>query len=131
MSFSKKGQKFPRDLTKSSLVLKNLLSADGDYNFNIVISEALHEAFGDTHAAVKTVIVFTGVGERTVKNWFQGKNGPNRRNLLLLAMHSDLIFEAILIMANRQELLLAKKIVDNRDGLVEIVEIINNLLVRS
>ena len=131
MSFPKKGQKFPRDLTKSSSVLKKLLSADGDYNFNIVISEALNEAYGDTHAAVKTVEIFTGAGERTVKNWFQGKNGPNGRNLLLLAMHSDLIFEAILIMANRQDLLLAKKIVDKRDGLVKIVEIINSLLVRS
>ena len=125
MSFPKKGRKFPRDLTKTSSVLRNLIAADGNHDFTSVISEALHEEFGDTHAAVKTVVAFTGAGERTAKNWFQAKNGPNGRNLILLAMHSDLVLEAILIMANRQDLLMAKKLVDARDMLVEMLEIVN------
>ena len=127
MSFPKKGRKFPRDLTKSSSVLRKLISADGEFEFTLVISEALHEDFGDTHAAVKIVVSITGAGERTVRNWFQAKNGPNGRNLIHLVMHSELIFEAILIMANRQELLLAKKLVDARDELAQIFEVIEQL----
>ena len=99
----------------------------GDYDFAIVIAEALRRAFGNTHAAVKTVMAFTGAGERTVKNWVEAKNAPSGENLVELARHSEEVLEAFLLMAGREDVLSAKKLVDARDKLVEMLEIIDQL----
>ena len=78
--------------------------------------------------SVKTVMAYTGVGERTVKNWFAGKNGPNGKNLVELVRHSDEVLEALLLMAGREDILAGKLLVDARDKLVEMLEIIDQLL---
>ena len=99
MSFRKKGRKvrpvsgrtFPRS---SGTVEKS----DG-YDYTAVIAETLREAFGKTGRSVKTVMAYTGAGERAVKNWFEGKNGPNGENLVELVRHSDEVLEALLSMA--------------------------------
>ena len=77
--------------------------------------------------SVKTVMAFTGAGERTVKNWFEGKNGPNGENLVELVRHSDEVLEALLWMADREDILAGKLLVDARDNLVEMLEIIDQL----
>ena len=66
-------------------------------------------------------------GERTVKNWFEGKNGPNGDNLIELIRHSDEVLEAVLLMAGREDILQGKLLVDARDELVEMIEIIDRL----
>jgi hypothetical protein len=78
--------------------------------------------------SVKTVMAYTGAGERTVKNWFEGKNGPNGENLVELVRHSDEVLEAFLWMADREDILAGKLLVDARDELVEMLEIIDELL---
>jgi hypothetical protein len=77
--------------------------------------------------ARKTVMAYTGAGERTVKNWFEAKNGPNGENLIELVRHSDEVLEAFLLMSGREEILTAKKLVDARSILVEMVEFIDRL----
>jgi hypothetical protein len=77
--------------------------------------------------SVKTVMGYTGAGERTVKNWFEGKNGPNGENLVELVRHSDEVLEALLLMAGREEILAGKLLVDARGKLVEMLEIIDQL----
>jgi hypothetical protein len=79
--------------------------------------------------SVKTVMAYTGAGERTVKNWFEGKNGPNGENLVGLVRHSDEVLEALLLMAGRENILAGKLLVDARDKLVEMLEIIDQLQV--
>ena len=103
------------------------MAASGNYDFAMVIAETLHQTFGGTHAAIKTVMAFTGARERTVKNWFQSKNAPNGENLVELARHSDEILEVFLLMAGRGDVLCAKKLVDARDKLVEMLDIIHQL----
>jgi hypothetical protein len=98
-----------------------------DFDFTFVVAKALHQAFGGTHAAVKTVSGFTGANERTVRNWFEGKNAPNGMSLVKLARYSDEVLEAFLLMAGRDEILSAKKLVDARDKLVEMLDIIDQL----
>jgi hypothetical protein len=127
MSFRKKGRKvrpvsgktFPR----SSGTVEN---SDGD-DYTAVIAETLREAFGRTGRSVKTVMAYTGAGERAVKNWFEGKNGPNGENLVELVRHSDEVLEALLSMAGREDILAGKLLVDARDKLVEMLEIIDQL----
>ena len=127
MSFRKKGRKvrpvsgrtFPRS---SGTVEKS----DG-YDYTAVIAETLREAFGRTGRSVKTVMAYTGAGERAVKNWFEGKNGPNGENLVKLMRHSDEVLEALLSIAGRDDILAGKLLVDARDKLAEMLEIIDEL----
>ena len=127
MSFRKKGRKvrpvsgrtFPRS---SGTVEKS----DG-YDYTAVIAETLREAFGKTGRSVKTVMAYTGAGERAVKNWFEGKNCPNGENLVELVRHSDEVLEALLSMAGRDDILAGKLLVDARDRLAEMLEIIDEL----
>jgi hypothetical protein len=66
----------------------------------------------------------TGANERTVKNWILGRNGPCRRHLVVLAQHSDKMLNAILSIADRQDLLLAPKVEDLRRKVFELAAII-------
>ena len=73
------------------------------------------------------VMGVTGAGERSVRNWCEGKNGPNGKNLIELMRHSDEVLEALLMLAGREDVLAGKLIVDGRDKLTEMLEIIGEL----
>jgi len=129
MSFRKKGRKFRTVSGKTFPKPSGKVVASEGYEFAAVIAETLRETFGGTRRSVKTVMAYTGAGERTVKNWFEGKNGPNGENLVELVRHSDEVLEALLLMAGREDILAGKLLVDARDKLVEMLEIINQLRV--
>ena len=128
MSFHKKGRKFRPISGKTFPKSSDRVAASDGYEFAAVIAETLRGTFGGTRVSVKTVMAYTGVGERTVKNWFAGKNGPNGKNLVELVRHSDEVLEALLLMAGREDILAGKLLVDARDKLVEMLEIIDQLL---
>ncbi len=127
MSFRKKGRKF-RPVSGKTFPKPSgrVAASDGD-EFAAVIAETLRGTFGGTRMSVKTVMAYTGAGERTVKNWFGGKNGPNGENLVELLRHSDEVLEALLLMAGREDVLAGKLLVDARDKLVVMLEIIDQL----
>ncbi len=102
------------------------LKSDGN-DFKAVIAETLRETYGRSGRSIKTVMAYTGAGERAVKNWFGGKNGPNGENLVELVRHSDEVLEALLLMAGRKDILAGKLLVDAREKLVEMIEIIDQL----
>ena len=131
MSFHKKGRKFRPISGKTFPKSSDRVAASDGYEFAAVIAETLRGANGGTRMSVKTVMAYTGVGERTVKNWFAGKNGPNGKNLTELVRHSDEVLEALLLMAGREDILAGKLLVDARDKLVEMLEIIDRLLAGS
>lgn len=124
MSFHKKGRKFRpisgKHLPKSAA--KRAVAKD--FDFTAVIAETLRETFGGTAVAVKTVMAYTGAGERTVRNWFDGKNGPNGNNLVSLARNSDEVLEVFLLMADRGDIVAAKALVDAREILVEMLRLV-------
>ncbi len=128
MSFRKKGRKFRPVSGKTIPRSPGRVAASDGYEFTSVIAETLRETFGGTRMSVKTVMAYTGAGERTVKNWFEGKNGPNGENLVGLVRHSDEVLEAFLLMAGREDILAGKLLVDARDKLVEMLKIIDQLL---
>lgn len=124
MSFPQKGRNFQ---PTSGRTFPAYAINGGDRDFAAVIAGALRDAFGGTYAAIKIVGSYTGARERTVKNWFEAKNAPNGKNLVELARHSDEVLEAFLMMAGRKEILSAKKLVDARDKLVEMLEMIDQI----
>ncbi len=128
MSFRKKGRKFRPVSGKTFPRASGRVAASYGSEFRAVIAETLRDTFGGTRMSVKTVMAYTGAGERTVKNWFEGKNGPNGENLVELVRHSDEVLEALLLMAGREDILAGKLLVDGRDKLVEMLEIIDQLL---
>ncbi len=127
MSFRKKGRKFRTVSGKTFPKSSDRIAAPDGYEFAAVIAQTLRGTFGGTRMSVKTVMAYTGAGERTVKNWFEGKNGPNGENLVELVRHSDEVLEALLLMAGREDILAGKLLVDARDRLVEMLEIIDQL----
>lgn len=127
MSFRKKGRKFRTVSGKTFPRSSGTVPESDGYDFTAVIAETLREAFGGTARSVKTVMAYTAAGERTVKNWFEGKNAPNGENLVELMRHSDEVLEVLLLMAGREYMLAGKLLVDARDKLVEMLEIIDQL----
>lgn len=91
------------------------------------ISHALHREYGQTHAAIKTVVTLTHANERAVKNWFDGKNAPRGHHLVALLGHSDCVLETVLLAAGRVEMLAAKKLGDARAILTEMLRLLDEL----
>ena len=127
MSFRKKGRNFRPVSGKTFPRSSGRVGKSDGCDFTTVISETLREAFGRSGRSIKTVMAYTGAGERAVKNWFEGKNGPNGENLVELVRHSDEVLESLLLMAGREDILTGKLLVDARDKLAEMLEIIDQL----
>jgi hypothetical protein len=94
----------------------------------MAIAYALQNQLGTTHQAVKIVMRWTGAGERTVKNWLAGVSGPSGQHLVDLIRHSDDVLEVLLILAERQQIVAAQKLVDVRNKLAETVGQIDELM---
>jgi hypothetical protein len=121
----------PKKDRKIQPVLEHANSVESDSTrgaeFTRAIAEALHRDFGETHAAVKTVVALTKANERAVKNWFSAKNGPTGRHLVDLVRSSDEVLEAVLRMSGRSDLIVAKKLGDSKQTLVKMLKLIREL----
>jgi hypothetical protein len=122
MSFPKRGKSFPkRARAKSS-------GADGGgSDFAGEIASALERTLQDRRTRIKTVAGWTGANERTVKNWLSGLYGPCGAHLIVLVQHSDEVLNAVLLMAGRQELLVAQKVAEIDQRIVELSLILREL----
>jgi hypothetical protein len=95
-----------------------------DRAFAMKIASALKSELKDRNSRAKVVAGWTGANERTVKNWILGRYAPCGRHLVLLAQNSDQVLNAILSMADRQDLLLAPKVEDLKRKVFELAAII-------
>jgi hypothetical protein len=115
MSFPKKGKSFPKRGGSGGS------SSDlDDHAFAMKIAAALQSELKDQNSRAKLVAGWTGANERTVKNWILGRYAPCGRHLVVLARHSDQVLNAILSMAGRQDLLLARKVEGLRQRVLEL-----------
>ena len=126
MSFPKKGKSLPK---KGKSFPKRAGDGGSDFNlddraFAMKIALALKSELKDRNSRAKLVAGWTGASERTVKNWVLGRYAPCGRHLVLLAQHSDQVLNAILSMADRQELLFARRVGDLRRKVFELAAII-------
>ena len=91
------------------------------------ISVALHQEFGDSHAAIKLIVRATGANERAARNWFDGKNAPSGESLIALCHSCDRVLEAVLVLSGRSGILNAKRLVDAKAKLVEMLSLIEEI----
>jgi hypothetical protein len=126
MSPTKKGRK---NQTISGRSFRSSEGSDriGAGGFAAAIAAALRKDFGDTRSAIKTIVSLTTANERAVKNWFEGRNGPSGEFLILLCRHSDQVLETVLLLAGRRELVTAKKLVDAKGKLREMLMLLDEL----
>ena len=131
MSFDKKGRKIWPKSGKSIRRPADTIEALDGNSVAAAIAQTLHASFGGTGASIKTVMAYTGAGERAVKNWFQGKNAPNGKNLIELVRHSDEVLETVLLLADRQDILAGKLLVDAREQLVDMLTTLESLIAEN
>jgi hypothetical protein len=96
--------------------------------YPVAVAYALRNQLGATHQAVKIIMRWTGAGERTVKSWLAGISGPSGQHLVDLIRHSDCVLEAVLLLAGRQEIAVAKNLVDLRHKFAETLQQIDKLM---
>lgn len=96
-------------------------------SFAEALADALRREFGGTPGAVKKVVRLTRANERAVRNWFEAKNAPSSENLVILMRHSDEVLEAVLRLADRQDLVAARKLSAAREKLEEMLAMIDEI----
>jgi len=89
------------------------------------IAAALTHELGGAGRAAKTTIKWTGVTERTAKNWISSSYGPSGENLLELMRHSDAVFFVVLGLAGRNEALTISRIEHIKQNLEGVLQDIN------
>ena len=95
--------------------------------FSAAISTALRRDFGEVNAAPKIIGRLIGANPRAVKNWLEGRNGPSGKSLVELCRYSDRVFESVAQMAGRERVLKAKKLIDARQQLRDILTLLDEL----
>jgi AraC-like DNA-binding protein len=92
------------------------------------VAAALDAEFGNRPHKVKEVARLTGCNERTVKNWFQARNGPSGECLVTLMRHSDQVLRLVLRHAKRDALLQVVDVSEAKARLAEAVSTLDRLL---
>jgi len=115
--FSKKGSSFP--------IGRNKLT---DTEFAQVIASALKVEFGSTRNGAKMIMLWTGVSQRTAKNWLSGANSPSGVHLILLARESNAVFKAMMLMAERPEMSLGANLLSLRRLLTETLTALDQMI---
>lgn len=107
--FPKKGNNFPVRRGKPTL------------RYSAAISAALSQELGTSHQAIKTLMKWTGANERTVKNWIAGTTGPSGTHLIGIIRHSNAALDTILLLAGRDRVAAAQRLLEAREILADMV----------
>ncbi|MFZ0694103.1 MAG: hypothetical protein WAN51_08125 [Alphaproteobacteria bacterium] len=120
MSVAKKGKVFPK---------KGKIFPEGTERdrYAEAIAAALRQEVGGTHRAIKTVVRWSGVSERAAKNWLAGTAGPRGEHLVALTHHSDAVLEAFLLLAGKGPTIVAGKLVNVREKLLEAISLLQSI----
>ena len=86
----KKGKELPLARTRQELA-KDYAQA---------IAKALKEELA-RGASIKTIMAWTGAGERTVKGWLAGSSGPSGQHLEGLLGSSEAVYKRVMLRAGR------------------------------
>ena len=89
--FPEMGKTFPDDDERKVDRLK----------YQMAIAAALKRELGGSHRAIKIVMRWTGVSERTAKNWLCGSHAPSCEHLIELMRCSDEVLATVLEASGR------------------------------
>ena len=123
MSFHKKDRNFQSKKGKSF----HVESGHDARSFAPAIATAMLSQWGETPSARKEVGRVTRANERTVRNWFEGKNGPSGENLVALIRHSDAVLAAVLELSGRRDLVPASSFLGLRQSLERMLAALDEL----
>jgi hypothetical protein len=115
-------------LPKTGNLFATTSEGSEDHSYVVSISRALRRELGETHQAIKTVMRWTGAGERTVKNWFAASAGPSGANLIALMRSSDDVWSTVLELADRKSAGVGVRLLVAREKLVEAVKAVDALI---
>src|SRR6056297_1238592 len=96
--------------------------------YQMAIAAALKRELGGSHRAIKLVMRWTGVSERTAKNWLAGSHGPAGEHLVELMRNSDEVLAAVLVLAGRGELKIGAGLHETRETLLQVLDVLDGLL---
>lgn len=116
--FPKMGKTFPDD---------DEGKVDG-IKYQMAIAAALKRELGGSHRAIKIVMRWTGVSERTAKNWLAGSHGPAGEHLVELMRNSNEVLAAVLVLAGRGELKIGAGLHETRETLLQVLKVLDGLL---
>ena len=83
-------------------------SGDGPSNeayIALAIANAPRKDYGELGSAVKRIGRRIGAHPRAIRNWYEARNAPNSMHLLLLAQASPEVFQALLVLLGRSDIL--------------------------
>jgi len=112
-------------LPKEGIVFPNVEELG---SYSRAIAYALKCELGLSHQATKTVMGWTGAGERTVKNWLAGQSGPSGRHLIELMRNSQGVLQVVLVLAGRRQTAFLQHLADVRNQLIDTAERIDRLM---
>jgi len=98
MSVPPKGEELPKKGEELPLARTRQEQAR---EFAQVIADALKEELA-RGASIKTIMAWTGAGERTVKEWLAGSNAPRAFQLERLFRSSEAVYERVMIRTGRR-----------------------------
>ena len=96
--------------------------------FATEIATALKRTIRNRRVHAKTIAIWTGANERTVKNWLSGVYGPSGDHLMILARHSDEVLSAILSMVGREELLPVVELGRLESRILDLLKLVRELI---
>ena len=96
--------------------------------YQAAVAAALKRELGGSHRAIKTVMKWTGVSERTAKNWIAGSHGPAGEHLVELLRNSNEVVATVLSLSARNELQIAAGLHEARETLLQALGTVDALL---
>ncbi|WP_147391963.1 MULTISPECIES: hypothetical protein [Paracoccus] len=90
-------------LPNSGRKLPKMQRAPTEAEYIVQISNALRGELGGTGMAVKTIMRWTGVSDRSARTWMNGSGSPSGYHLLRLARECDAVFEVLLDFTDHPE----------------------------
>lgn len=86
----------------------------GKSSFAFLVATALRSSLKGQSSKIKTVALWTGAHERTVKNWLSGERAPSGDHFLGLAAHCPAVLAAFLAAIHRNDCLVMADIEEAR-----------------
>jgi len=92
------------------------------------VAELLKQELQSPSMSTKAIMNWTSAGERTVKGWIAGSNGPRGECLIELIRSSDLAFGKVLSMSGRGRVVNDHRLVELKTQLLDLISTIDAIL---